>query len=264
MVDFKEKLRQLRKPEAADRSSSEASPPVEQQEKVSGMPPAARGSRFGGLTGREVGSFDDAQASVPPDDEDIPWFDDLPKTRPAPTQQAPARFGGLSTTQRQEPRPARIDNRRAPDRPQELEVAPIEWDDPSRPAGSSYSIEEWLAAEDGGKNVVFEMVKPDETGLCAIPAEAMNGVEAILYSRSLIVSEDVPDAARWPAHATIIHRDEVLGQRGAMRYRVVRSEDAIRANPVYNGSTLRNDLEVAFQEAKKAQAQRGRFGNMPR
>lgn len=255
MVDFKEKFGRLRKPAAAPGSTVETAP---QQNRDRDAPATSRGGRFAGLVDLNAGSFNDVPAAAVSDDSDVPWFDDLP---------AAPKASSLLLTQ---PRPeGGVQCRDLSPRSEERRVRtpepqPIEWDDPTRPAGSSYSAEEWLAAEDDGKNVVFEMVKPDEIGLCAIPAEAMNAVEKILYARSLIVSEDVLHAERWPVHASIIHRDDVLGQRGVMRYRLVRSEEAMRANPHYNGSTLRNDVEVAFQAAKQAQEPRTRFGNFRR
>ncbi len=112
--------------------------------------------------------------------------------------------------------------------------------------------------------VVFEMVKPDEIGLCAIPRDGMNGVEALLYSRSLIVSEDVETVSQWPVHAKVVHRDPVLGADEVIRYRIVRSANEIEKTPWLQGSVLRNNLEVAFYESKAEQAERSRFGNMPR
>lgn len=273
MSGVKDKLSRIRKGSAkADASASDAAPAVagHQMDRAPSVPQApAGGSRFGGISRVAVGDFDGV-SSQPDDasvfDEDIP-FDALPAT-PAPPRaappamegrQSPPRFGALARPVRQDdPQP------QAAPAPRKMQYEQIAWSDSDRPAGSSYSIEEWEAAEEGGKNVVFEMVKPDEIGLCAIPVEAMNGVEALLYSRSLIVSEDVEQVSQWPAHASIVHRDAVLGERGAQKYRVVRSAASISKTPWLNGSVLRNDLEVAYQESKAQQPGNGRFGNVPR
>lgn len=145
---------------------------------------------------------------------------------------------------------------------QQTPVKFIEWNDPVRPAGSSYLLEDWLAAEDGGANIVFEMVKEDEIGLVAIPKEGMNAVEALLYDRSLVVPEDIAFATSLPRHASIHHRDPVLGDRGLIKYKLVRTQSAIDKTPWLNGSILRNDVELAYQEAMAAKSEVRRFGNM--
>lgn len=137
------------------------------------------------------------------------------------------------------------------------------WSDPSRPAGSSYDSDLWDKASEDGAHVVFEIIKPAEVALCKIPRDAINGVEALLYDRSLIVSEDVPGAAIYPSHATIIHRDDVLGERGVIRYRVVRSQLAIERAPWLNGSVLRNPAEVLHQESIKSKDHLSRFQGFP-
>lgn len=180
-----------------------------------------------------------------------------------------SRFGGIAQKLASRPEvPAGVG-----DSPAQPGVSPslratashIEWSDDRRPAGSSYSIEEWEAAEEGGTNVVFEVVKPNETGLVAMPRDGMNGIEAMLYCRSLLIPEDMPMASALPYHATVIHRDPVLGEREVMKYRLVRAEVEAQKSPFLNGSVLRNDLEVAYQESQAKQARPGgssRFGSV--
>lgn len=257
---IKDKLSRIRKGTAAEPAPS----PIAANDEASVVPQVADGaSRFGGLKHVRVGDLSESDAGGVDDGyEDIP-FDALPSTRidtaaaPAPAR-APGRFGALARpTQARAPSPAV--RRAAP-----VDCPEINWKDPNRPPGSSYSEAEWRAAEDGGTNVVFEMIKPDEIGLVAIPRASMNAIEALLYARSIVVSEDVGNASQWPKNAEIIHRAPVLAEREVIRYRLVMCAAAIEANSWLLGSIMRNDLEVAFQESKATQADKSRFGNTPR
>lgn len=283
---LKDKLSRIRKGAADERApSSDAAqaPDVPAGGRLAGDPaplaktaaPApAGGERFGGLKNVRVGDLGESDGASAGDyaDEDIP-LDSSPASRPAPRSdpepaKTPGRFGAVARPQAERrvanpPSPSRSpapEARRAPvqDLPQ------IQWGDPNRPAGSAYGEDEWIAAEEEGAQVVFEMVKPDERCLIAIPRSAMNGVEALLYTRSLVVSEDVEFVSQLPAHAQIVWRAPELGSREVMSYRVVRAEAEIQKNSWLQGSVLRNNLELAYQDAKAAQDEKSRFGNMPR
>lgn len=273
MAAIKEKLSRIRKGAADPAPAADPVHPVATPAGLApagnapaSVPPASTAGRFGGLKNVRVGDF--AEADEPGgdqfSDDDIP-FEAL-STTPPPAAKPQGRFSSVAPRQPVERQVANMPSQaRSPAaRRPAMELPEIQWDDPARPAGSSYSEQEWLDAEQGGANVVFEMVKPDEVGLCAIPRATMNGVEALLYSRSLVVSEDVESVSQWPVHARVIHRDPVLRDREVVQYRIVRAADEIKKTPWLQGSVLRNELEVAFQESKAQQADKARFGNMPR
>lgn len=276
MAALKDKLSRIKKGAAEPAPSpAAAQPPAVRPVETPPAPKAAGGNRFGGLKNVRVGDFsesgDFSQDRHDGLDDDIP-FDALPPGRPASAPPAPAcevpraasRFGSISSSAaRQVANQPNMGHTPAARRT-DSDVSELQWDDPARPAGSSYSEQEWLAAEDGGANVVFEMVKPGEVGLCAVPRASFNGALAALYSRSLIVSEDCVNAGQWPRHASIVHRDPVLGDREVITYRIVRAADAIKRDAWLQGTVHRNDLEVAYQESKGQQAEKNRFGNMPR
>lgn len=275
MSSVKDKLAKYR---SSAGSVKEATPSSSSPASVASSGPL--GGRFGALATSSAGDFPDVDVPTSSDpDDDIP-FDALPAVRP-PARQAPTsglkrpppssapaaagRFGGLAARAGGIEHEPGESSPRAPlaDVSAEKEVEPISWDDRERPAGSSYSLQEWESAEEGGANVVFEMVKPDEIGLVSIPRSAMNAVEALLYSRSLVIPQDMPQARQLPHHASVVHRDSVLGERAVMKYKLVRAQREIDAYPLLNGSTLLNDLEVAYRESMEDQSRRGgRFGQV--
>ncbi len=112
-------------------------------------------------------------------------------------------------------------------------LAPVEWLDELRPAGSAYSEEEWAAAESANPGcIVMEMLKPGERALMAMPKD---GIDPLL-NRSLVIMEgvDSPWLANANANASIEHH----GDHGIFRYKVVRSQAEIRKCEWVNGSKL--------------------------
>lgn len=63
------------------------------------------------------------------------------------------------------------------------------WDDPKRPAGSAYSLEDWLQAEaDNPECTIMEVQKPEDRALIAKSRDAMD----VILHRSLVIDRRVP------------------------------------------------------------------------
>lgn len=284
MGAIKEKLKKLRtaKPDAAAADAhgpaqAEGAPPAAAD--PTPTPPAGAG-RFGRLAGTSAGNMDFADeaggqsgaGNGSPDlfhqDDDIP-FEVLPPKKEAATAPAAPPTPAAAPAQPPQRRAfAAAAGRAAAD--QQLRSIIESWADPLRPAASSYDAAEWDRASENGTMVVFEMVKPDQIGLCAIPRETLNEVEALLYDRSLIVSEGTDGFEAYPKHAAMIHRSSELRATEVIRYKIVRSQQAIEKTPWLNGSVLRNEEEVAHNARQAEATSRGngpeprRFANMPR
>lgn len=196
-----------------------------------------------------------------------------PQQNPADHHAAPGMerrsFSGLS---RRRPVPASraTSGDQEQDRPQGTPplVAPTAaWNDPNRPEGSGFTEEEWLAAEDGGRNVVFEVVKPAERGLVAIERSNVDPVHELLLERSLLVPSRHALARGLPCDARVIHRDESINPDGPIEFNLVRTHRARSETGHYNGSILRTAQEMAYQEREKAKKEpppAQRFGEIPR
>ena len=172
-----------------------------------------------------------------------------------------SRFSGINRTQPTSRRPA--PSAPVPGRPADISA---QWNDPNRPEGSGYTEEEWLQAEDGGRAIVFEMVKPDERGLMAVDPKRV-GMLAELLSRSLLIPSTHVLAAGLPCDARILHRDEDFNPDGPIRFHVVRCERARLASPYLSGSTMLTEQEVAYQAREKQRKQEGsgnRFNEVQR
>ena len=110
-------------------------------------------------------------------------------------------------------------------------IDPQHWDDPNRPAGTGYTEEEWLAAEAAHPGcVVYEILKPAERGLVAMPSVATDP----LLKRSLVILEAVD--TQWKGNATA--RIEHHGELGVFSYLVVRSEAERQKNIWADGSKM--------------------------
>jgi hypothetical protein len=271
MGAIKEKLRKLR--------SGTAEPPPattspEAPKAASPAAPAASSTgagRFAHLAGAAAGDLSEGheegrepvESSVAVgQDDDIP-FEALAPQRPSPdatSQKAPRRFAPATKEGAPGPTPA----------DQQLKSIIDAWSDPSRPAGSSYQAGDWDLASESGAMVVFEMIKPDQIGLCAVARASLNEVEALLYDRSLIVCEGADGFDVYPKHAAMIYRSSDLRSKEVLRYKIVRSQQAIEKTPWLNGSVLRNEEEVAHNAAERQVLARGnnpapaRFSNIPR
>lgn len=110
-------------------------------------------------------------------------------------------------------------------------IDPQRWDDPNRPAGTGYPEEEWLAAEAAHPGcVVYEILKPAERGLVAMPSVATDP----LLKRSLVILESVDTP--WKGNATA--RIEHHGELGVFSYLVVRCEAERQKNSWADGSKM--------------------------
>lgn len=122
----------------------------------------------------------------------------------------------------------------APESSQQISSTPIDpqaWDDPNRPAGTGYTEEEWLAAEAAHPGcVVYEILKPAERGLVAMPSVATDP----LLKRSLVILEAVDTP--WKGNATA--RIEHHGELGVFNYVVVRCEVERQKNIWADGSKM--------------------------
>lgn len=132
--------------------------------------------------------------------------------------------------------------------------AAMPWDDPSRPAGSAYSEEEWAKVEaDNPGCIVLEMVKPGERGLVAMPSDAIDP----WLSRSMVIQDTVESPWKANASARMIHHSEF----GAFRYLIVRSENIAKQYDWASGATLvfrsRADEEATDRQPSRAERFRG-------
>lgn len=140
------------------------------------------------------------------------------------------------------------------------------WDDPSRPASSAFSSDEWNAACEANPGcVVVEMHKPDERGLVAIAREKLGEVLSAPFHRSMLVAEPVAKTSGMISapHIEVHHLDDDLGM---FRYVLVMSQQQQHSKEVQRlmlgpGAVLRlNHSEDSLaQRQSKPQNRLARF-----
>ncbi len=238
-------------------------------------PAAAQPQEHHAASAWDHGQLDPGLAPDPQDEADLaePEQKRAPAAAPSPAAQAPNLSPGQRARLAQMKRSAaaRAEEQRALKQQENArhECAQNElatWDDPSRPASSAFSAEEWLAACEANPGcVVVEMHKPAERGLVAISREKLGAVLSAPFHRSMLVAEPVAKANGMSEapHIEVHHLDDDLG---VFRYVLVMSQQQQQSKEVQRlmlapGAVLRmnHSQESLAQREPKTQNRLARF-----
>ena len=143
---------------------------------------------------------------------------------------------------------------------------PGEWACKSTPAGSVYSEEQWRQAQqDNPDCTIFEMIKPGERALVAVPA--MQPTMASLFTRSLVVDLRAKHLAPWVERLANAHLEHASVEYGVVRYAIIRAASERERTAWLDGSVLRTadpGAEMSEQRSEAGAARASRFATAPR
>jgi len=197
-------------------------------------------------------------------------LDELALAEAAPV--APSRSYAEVTGKKERPAPPRIAPRAAESvfdrlakvsaRPPVPQAAAVEsrllaWDDPTRPAGSAFSREEWEAtrAESAfARPIVFELHKAAERGLVVLDASNLAAVHAMFLEQALLIDERLGAHEAW--HNASARLEHVGQDTVRWTYRVVHAAEAHERVLGLRGARLRTGGAVD-QAAEPTPAPRG-------
>lgn len=112
-------------------------------------------------------------------------------------------------------------------------VQEVEWDQPTIPAGSKYSVQEWLAASENGTKLVFEVRNAGQSALICLPMAPKGAQKATPGTLHPLFVDTFNGCLLLAPSATTSHPGAISGEMvhrtgnkefGEMTYRIVRPE----------------------------------------
>lgn len=135
----------------------------------------------------------------------------------------------------------------------------LPWDDPNRPAGSAFSVDEWEAVrrESGyARSVVFELHQLGERGLVVLDADVLGPMESMFLDQALLIPQKQSDHPAW--HNAQERLEHCCPEFGRRTYRVVHAQAALERHFGLQGAVLRRGTEQELRDGERAAAPRPR------
>ncbi len=297
MASIQERIAALRQGVRERKDAAEGVPDMDVGSSQALRPAPARARRFGlvagvGIANEEqgqttAGAMDQASAgsaagagASPVESAPEPEAASAPPPSPAQRRLRGARLSvgsgaatsGAAHLAKQEPTSSKSQTTPTPEpappsqsSPQPL-TDPGEWACKSTPAGSVYSEEQWRQAQlDNPDCTIFEMIKPGERALVAVPA--MQPTMASLFTRSLVVDLRARHLAPWVERLASAHLEHASVEYGVVRYAIIRAASERERTAWLDGSVLRTadpGAEMSEQRSEAGAARASRFATAPR